>query len=230
MQARPEEFEQDCIVPLHTDSLHDLAGPINQISTMFDLLLKRYRKQPGGEEEVILKLIQASTARLQKLMTGLRNYTHVMGSTWEFRACEGNAIMANALTTLDPVIRDSAAEVTHDNLPRIDCDPNHLACAFINLIDNAIKFRAEARPQIRISCARQNADLLISVRDNGIGIDPRHWEAIFHMFKRINGDRYDGCGAGLAITRRIIEQHGGRIWLESQPGHGSTFFFTVPAG
>jgi signal transduction histidine kinase len=158
----------------------------------------------------------------------------VIDSPVEYRGCEGNALLAGALASLDPMAREADALVTHDHLPQLHCDPNQLIYALTSLVENSIKFRGSSRPEIRIS-ATPSASVTpdgdgwrFSVRDNGIGIDPRHSESVFHMFKRINGDRYAGAGAGLAITRRIIERHGGRIWLESALGSGATFFFTLP--
>jgi light-regulated signal transduction histidine kinase (bacteriophytochrome) len=242
-QKRPEELApevaQECFVPLHSDSLHDLAGPVNQICTMLELFRKRRRKRPDAgaedDDEVVLELIQTSATRLQSLMTALRTYPRVVNSPCEYGGCEGNALLASALASVEPMARKADALVWHDDLPQLHCDPNQIIYALTSLVENSIKFRGQSRPEIRIS-ARPNVPVtpdggdgwLFSVRDNGIGIDPRHSESVFHMFKRINGDRYGGAGAGLAITRRIIERHGGRIWFESALGSGATFFFTLP--
>ena len=229
MQAQAGELLEDCFIPLHSDSLHDLAGPVNQIATMFELFRKRQQKQQAGEDDIVLNLIQHSTVRLTELITALQNYIRIAGSPCELRSCDGNAVLDIAITSLDPLMHESGAQVIHDELPRtVQCDLNQMVYVFTSLIDNAIKFRGESGPEIRIAAASQGGDWLFSIRDNGIGIDPRHSESVFHMFKRTNGDRYAGSGAGLAITRRIIQRHGGRIWVESQPGSGSTFFFTMP--
>lgn len=233
-----QEFAQESFVPLYSDSLHDLAGPVNQVCTMLELFRKRRRKPPDAsaddDDGVVLDLIQTSATRLQNLMTALRTYPRVVDSPGEYRGCEGNALLAGALASLEPMARKSDALVWHDDLPQLHCDPNQMIYAFTSLVENSIKFRGQSRPEIRISArptvsGTPNGDgWLFSVRDNGIGIDPRHSESVFHMFKRINGDRYPGAGAGLAITRRIIERHGGRIWFESALGSGATFFFTLP--
>jgi chemotaxis family two-component system sensor kinase Cph1 len=230
-----EEFAQECIVPLHSDSLHDLAGPVNQVCTMLEMFRKRRRKRPDAsdadadaEDEVVLELIQHSATRLQTLMTALQTYPRVVGSPGEYRECEGNALLAGALALVESMAREADALVTHDDLPQLHCDPNQMIYALTSLVENSIKFRGPGRPEIRISATPNREGWLFSVRDNGIGIDPRHSESVFHMFKRINGDRYPGAGAGLAITRRIIERHGGTIWLESELGSGATFFFTLP--
>jgi light-regulated signal transduction histidine kinase (bacteriophytochrome) len=234
-QKRPEEFAQDseeCSVPLHSDSLHDLAGPVNQVCTMLELFRKRRRKGPDAdaeaEDEVVLGLIHTAANRLQNLMTALRTYQRVMNRPGEYRTCEGNALLASALGSVESMAREADALVWHDDLPNLYCDANQMIHVFTSLAENSIKFRGQSRPEIRISATGHRDGWLFSVRDNGIGIDPRHSASVFHMFKRINGDRYAGAGAGLAITQRIIERHGGRIWFESALGSGATFFFTLP--
>jgi light-regulated signal transduction histidine kinase (bacteriophytochrome) len=235
-----QELAQEWFVPLHSDSLHDLAGPVNQVCTMLELFRKRRPKRPdsGGDaeddDEVVLGLIHTAATRLQSLMTALETYPRVVGSPGELSRCEGNALLARALASVEPMAREADALVTHDDLPQLHCNPNQMIYVLTSLVENSIKFRGQSHPEIRISATPDvsvtpNGDgWLFSVRDNGIGIDPRHSEAVFHMFKRINGDRYPGAGAGLAITRRIIERHGGRIWLESKLGSGATFWFTLP--
>ena len=239
-QTMPEE----CAVPLHADSLHDLAGPVNQVCTMLELFRKRRRKRPDSDaeaeddDEVVLELMQTSATHLQSMMTALRTYRRVVGSPGASRGCEGNVLLSSALASVEAMAREADALVTRSDLPQLHCDPSQMIYALTSLVENSIKFRGPSRPEIRIS-ATPNVPVtpnvtpdgdgwLFSVRDNGIGIDPRHSESVFHMFKRINGDRYAGAGAGLAITRRIIERHGGRIWLESALGSGATFFFTLP--
>jgi light-regulated signal transduction histidine kinase (bacteriophytochrome) len=231
-QNLPDGFAQECFVPLHSDSLHDLAGPVNQICTMLEFFRKRRQTRPDADgkddDEAVLELIQAAATRLQSLMTPLETYRRVVGSPCEYSGFDGNALLARALASVEPLARNADALVTHDDLPQLHCDPNQMIYAFTSLLENSIKFRGQSRPEVRISATPNRDGWLFSVRDNGIGIDPRHSESVFHMFKRINGDRYAGAGAGLAITRRIIERHGGRIWLESELGSGATFFFTLP--
>lgn len=225
-EARPD----DIFVPLHTDSLHDLSGPVNQISTMLELYLARHaRHAPDSPEQAVLNLLQDSTARLNRLIAALQSYARLAALPREFRTCDCDSLLSFALGSLDPTIREVGAEVTREPLPEIRCDPNLLVYAFISLLENALKFRGGTSPKIRISAAHHGPHWLLSISDNGIGIDVRHHDSVFHMFKRLNGDRYSGSGAGLAIARRIVEDHGGRIWVESEPGNGSTFFFTLPA-
>jgi light-regulated signal transduction histidine kinase (bacteriophytochrome) len=229
MQAQCDTLPQECFVPLHTDSLHNLASPVGQISTLIDLFLRRQRQRAGPDEQEALNFLRTSTARLLKLITALQEYMLVVDSPRVFRSCDGNLLIAVAIASLDSLIRESGANVIHEHLPQVNCNPSQISYVFTSLIENAIKFRSEARPEVRIAATSAGGDWLFSVQDNGIGIDARHRESVFHMFRRINGEDYDGAGAGLAIARRVIEQHGGRIWVVSEPGHGSTFFFTLPA-
>jgi signal transduction histidine kinase len=227
--APTESRQGEAFVPLYADSLHDLSGPANQISTMLELYRsRRARNSPDEQEQTILNLLQDSAARLTRLIEALQSYARLAGLPREFRTCDCDSLLSFALGSLEPKIREAGATVTRDPLPEIRCDPNLLVYAFITLLDNALKFRGGNPPEIRITVAHQRSDWQLSITDNGIGIDPRQHEAVFHMFKRLNGDRYAGSGAGLAIVRRIVEDHGGRIWVESEPGVGSTFHFTLP--
>jgi chemotaxis family two-component system sensor kinase Cph1 len=227
MQPQPAELARECYVPLYADSLHDLASPANQISTLFELFRRRQGQEVRGDDEALLNMMQLSTERLQKLMSALRDYVRLTGSPREFRHCDTDALLTGAVNTLDAPIRDAQAQMIRDELPRVYCDPNQIMHVFINLIDNALKYRGTQPAEIRISASERTGDWLFCVQDNGVGIEPRYHESIFHMFKRIHADRAATAGAGLAITRRIVEQHGGRIWLQSEPGRGSTFFFTL---
>jgi light-regulated signal transduction histidine kinase (bacteriophytochrome) len=218
----------DCCVYLNSDSLHDLFSPVNQLGTLAELMLKKYRGSLDEEAEVLFGFIQNSTNRLQNLLAGLKMYMQVMGSTSSCRPCDANALLAGAVTSIQRAIEENRAAVSHDPLPELYCDPNQISYAFASLMENAIKFRSEHQPEIHVSAAEKKNDWIFSVRDNGIGIDPRYSDRIFGMFRRIHNEGYPGAGVGLAIARQIIEQHGGRIWVESRPGRGATFFFSLP--
>jgi light-regulated signal transduction histidine kinase (bacteriophytochrome) len=228
MQAQAQPISSDCHVPLHADSLHDLSSPVNQVSTMLELYIKRRQKEKPGDEDMVLNLMRESASRLQSLLKALQEYSGVANSPWEVRRCDSEALLAMALTFLELPVRESEAQVTHDELPEIDCDPSRIAQVLTRLIDNAVKFRGEGTPLVHISAKSAGGEWIFSVRDNGIGIQPRHHDAIFHMFRRLNGDRYCGAGAGLAIAHGIVARHGGRIWVDSGLGAGSTFYFTIP--
>jgi light-regulated signal transduction histidine kinase (bacteriophytochrome) len=227
-QASVQPEDDDRSVQLNADSLHDLVGPVNQMRSMADLILKK-RRAVDEETEALFGFLQASAERLQNLTEGLRTYLRVVGERMPFRDFDANAALAAALATVQESIDRSGARITHDALPEVHGDPNQICHAFANLIDNSIKFRGESRPEIHIAAARQENGWLFSVGDNGMGIDPRYHDRIFGVFKRLHGDRYPGAGIGLPIARRIVERHGGRIWVESALGEGATFFFSLPA-
>lgn len=229
MQTQPENAPSGVFVPLYEDSLHDLASPVSQVSTMVELFIRRQPREARAEDRLVLNLIRNSCAHLLQLVTALQEYVRIAGSRDDFRVCDGNTLVTSAIRSLDSSISESHAQLTREDMPKMYCDPDQMVYAFTSLIDNAIKFRNEIRPEVRIAVAYADGDWLFAVRDNGIGIDHRHHESVFHMFTRLNRERYSGAGAGLAITRRIVEHHGGRIWLESEPGQGSTFYFTLPA-
>jgi len=134
-----------------------------------------------------------------------------------------------AVVNLDAAIRDNGAEVTCDSLPAVMADEGQLVQLFQNLIDNSIKFHGEEPPRVHVSAKQNGKEWIFSVRDNGVGIDPQYFERVFIVFQRLHGSEYTGTGIGLSIAKRIVERHGGRIWLESQSGKGSTVHFTIPA-
>jgi light-regulated signal transduction histidine kinase (bacteriophytochrome) len=137
-------------------------------------------------------------------------------------------VLSSVLVNLQLAIRDSHARVTFDHLPTVKMDPGLLTQLLQNLIGNSIKYRGAATPEIHLSAKEAGPEWIFSVRDNGVGVDPRYAEQIFTVFKRLHGSDYPGTGIGLAICRNVVERHGGRIWVESEPGKGATFFFTVP--
>ena len=135
------------------------------------------------------------------------------------------------LSNLEVAIRDNGAEITHDPLPTVVADPSQIIQLLQNLVANAIKYRTTEPPRVHLSAIEERGNWVLSVRDNGIGIDPEHSDKVFVVFQRLHGrDEYPGVGIGLATCKKIVERHGGRIWFESELGKGSTFYFTIPAG
>jgi chemotaxis family two-component system sensor kinase Cph1 len=223
----PPTGGDDCYVRLNADSLHDLTGPVNQIGTLVELLRKKCRSTVDEEAETLFGFAQNSTSRLQDLIAGLRTYMRVVSSPSPSRLCDINLLLAGVQASLQAEIEENQAVVTHDTLPEVYCEPNQISYAFSSLMGNAIQFRGRQRPEIHVSARAQEPGWVFSVRDNGIGIDPRLADRIFGLFKRAGSGEHHGAGVGLAITRQIVEQHGGRIWVESQPGSGATFFFSL---
>ena len=142
---------------------------------------------------------------------------------------DAGAVLGQALENLHESIQETGAEITHSELPAVQADPSQLAQLFQNLLGNAMKFRGEAPPKVHVDARREGKAWRFSVSDNGIGIDPKFQDQIFEVFRRLhNRQQYEGTGIGLAICKKIVDRHGGRIWVESQPGQGATFSFTLP--
>jgi light-regulated signal transduction histidine kinase (bacteriophytochrome) len=147
-----------------------------------------------------------------------------------FAPTDCEEVLQDVLDNLQLVIEENSAVITHDPLPTVKGDAHQLMQLLQNLLSNAVKFHGEESPRIHLTAQRQNGFWQFSVRDNGIGIDPQFFERIFVIFQRLHAKgEYPGTGIGLAICRKIVERHNGRIWVESQPGQGTTFYFTLPA-
>ena len=163
------------------------------------------------------------------LITGLLEYSRVQRQGAPFAAIDLNGALERALLNLRATIEESGAIVSHAPLPTVLADAGQMASLFQNLVGNAIKFHGTRRPEVHIGAVQKGRQWLVEVRDNGIGIEPQYAERVFKVFQRLHTrDEYPGTGIGLALCRRIVERHGGRIWVESEPGKGSSFFFTLP--
>jgi len=223
-QSSPAEGYE---VNLTSRALHDLVGPMNQVCLLSSLMVGKYRGRLDDQADVLLNFMEDSARRLGVLLGGLEAYARALRSAGPRSRCDANDLLAGALGPIQGAIDQSGASLTHDFLPEVFCDPRRMCLVFGNLIDNSIKFRREVRPEIHVSAVSKDDAWLFSVHDNGIGIAPRHHERIFGVFERVHRDVYPGAGVGLAIAQRIIERHGGKIWVESELGRGATFFFTL---
>jgi light-regulated signal transduction histidine kinase (bacteriophytochrome) len=208
---------------------HDLQEPLRTIGSYAALLLRQPDVQlsPAGTE--YLAFITDAVARMNALIQDLLTYARAGVGNEPALAASLDEEAELAFSQLAGAIHESGATVTHDPLPSITAERTQITRLFLNLIGNAIKYRATDRPpEIHISASKGDKWVTISVADNGVGFAPEHAETIFAPFKRLHGREYSGSGVGLTICRRIVERWGGRIWAESKPGEGSTFHFTLP--
>jgi PAS domain S-box-containing protein len=208
---------------------HDLQEPLRMIAGYADLLSRRYRDQLDAEARGFLDDIAASTGRMTDLIHDILALSRVASSRGPFEPADGDVLCERALANLQAAVARENAVVTRDPLPRVLCDPTQVVQVFQNLIGNAIKFHGDAPPRVHVSAERRDRKALFTVSDRGVGIDTASAEEIFLMFRRGN-DRgsYAGTGVGLAICRKVVERHGGRIWAEPAPGGGAAFRFTLP--
>ncbi len=209
---------------------HDLQEPLRSIKIYGDLLKRRYRDKLDGQALEFCDFMHAGATRMEALVTDLLAYTQATRVDGAAEEIEANEALDAALSNLSRAIAESGAEITREKLPSVRVHGTHCKQVFQNLIGNAIKYRKpDCTPLVHVSAQRQDGFWLFSVRDNGIGIEPEYKEHIFGLFKRLHSDEYSGTGIGLAICQRIVERYRGRIWVESRPGEGSTFFFALPA-
>jgi light-regulated signal transduction histidine kinase (bacteriophytochrome) len=208
---------------------HDLREPIRMIVSYSQLLDRRYQALLDGDGADFMRYILEATQRMDRLLGDLLTYSH------QFRAfdqplesVDPEGALQGAVLMIDAAVRESGAHVGNDALPTVLFDFAQLTQLFRQLIANSIAFRGTEPPKIHVSATDTGEAIQFSVRDNGIGIDPRYHEQIFGVFKRLHGRELPGTGIGLAICKRIVEQRGGRIWVESESGQGATFHFTVP--
>ena len=209
---------------------HDLQEPLRMVSSYVQLLGARYRGELDTDADDFINYATDGAARMQKLINDLLAYSRVGTRGKAFEIVRLESVLAQSLDNLQVTVKDSGAVITHEPLPAVRGDGGQLTQVFQNLIDNAIKFHANAPPQVHVSAYIQGRECICSVRDNGIGIAPEYTGKLFALFQRLHTRKeYPGTGIGLAVCKRIVERHGGRIWVESKPGEGATFTFTVPA-
>jgi len=209
---------------------HDLQEPLRMVSSYTQLLMRRYGDKLDGDAKDFTAFIVDGATRMKQLIEDLLAYSRVGTRDKNFKPVDSESSLRRALTNLRAAIQDSGATVTQDKLPTIPCDEVQLAQLFQNLIGNALKFRKpDVAPAVHVGAAEQGAEWEFMVRDNGIGIEPQYFERIFMVFQRLHDKgEYPGTGIGLAIVKKVVERHGGRIWVQSQPGAGTTFHFTMP--
>ena len=208
---------------------HDLQEPLRKVIGFTSLLSKRYQGRLDAEADEFIGFTVQAAARMQDLIQDLLTYSRV-GRSAEMTTTDCEQVLNEALANLQVEVETSGAQIQHTALPTVMGNERELIQLFQNLVGNALKFHGDSPPEVHIGARRQHNDWLFSVRDNGIGLDPQFSERIFQMFQRLHRkDEYPGTGIGLAVCKKVVEHHGGHIWVDSAPGAGATFLFTLPA-
>jgi PAS domain S-box-containing protein len=208
---------------------HDLREPLRMVATYVTLLEREYGDKLDGDAQKYIRFAVDGAARMARLVSDLLAYARVGSSTKPFELVDCNSVLREVLANVRASAEECRAEISVTELPTVRGDHSQLGQLFQNLLQNALKFRREVPPQIRIWAEPGDGQWIFRIDDNGIGVEARFFERIFELFQRLHGqDRYPGTGMGLALCKRIIERHGGRIWLTSEFGVGSTFSFCVP--
>jgi signal transduction histidine kinase len=207
---------------------HDLKSPLSVVSFSCALLRSLWEAKLDKDSGGALNHIDNAVRLMSQLIDDLLDYARVGSGEWKIEPVECESILQRAVDALAPSVQQTDARVTHDPLPQVTAEPTQLFRLFLNLLDNAIKYRGEAPPRIHLSAENRRGEWLFRLRDNGIGIRPEDAQRVFTVFERVNNDESSGTGIGLAICKRIVELHGGTIWVESEMGKGCTFYFTLP--
>lgn len=207
---------------------HDLQEPLRAVVSYTELLKQRYKERLDQDADGFIAFAVEGAHRMKELIGDLAAFAQVHAESRDFALTDCSVVLEQVLARLGPAIQQSQAVVLRDPLPTVLADGAQLARVFEELIDNALKFKGYEPPRIHVSAQKKEREWVFAVRDNGIGIETRDTERVFAIFKRLHSkEKYTGTGAGLAICARIVENHGGRLWVDSELGKGSTFFFTI---
>jgi PAS domain S-box-containing protein len=224
LQRSNAELEQFAYI-----ASHDLQEPLRMITSYVQIIEEDYTGKLDADADEYIAFTVDGAKRMQTLIDDLLAYSRVGTRGEPFMPTSMNRVLSEAIANLEVAIEESHAVVTHDQLPTVLGDESQLIQLFQNLLGNAIKFRGDDAPMIHVGVEETKDGWVFSVRDNGIGIDIQYAERIFTVFQRLHArDDYPGTGIGLAVVKKIVERHGGRIWVESEPAQGSTFYFTLP--
>jgi len=224
LEQSNEELEQFAYI-----AAHDLKEPLHTVINFVDMVAESLKAKLNQEEKECFGFIQRGALDAQELILSLLQYASINQKDYPLKLTDLNLLLKNCLSGLHVLIDESGAVVTSAFMPTLSVNGTHIIQVFSNLISNAIKFRGDNKPEIHIAARQEGEKWIFSVRDNGIGIDPEYKDRIFMIFKRLHSKKkYPGTGIGLAICKKVIEQHGGEIWVESEPGKGSAFCFSLP--
>ena len=208
---------------------HDLQEPLRMVTSYVQILSEDYKGKLSDDADRFIDYLVGGANRMRTLIDDLLTLSRIGNQGRAFEPTDCNDVLQRVIANLETTIDNSGAAVTHDALPIVNGDAVQLTQLFQNLVSNGIKFRGEETPCVHVSAEKRGDEWVFSVRDNGIGIAPRHHQRIFLMFQRLHSrSEYSGTGIGLALCKKIVQRHGGRIWLDSGEDRGSTFYFTVP--
>lgn len=210
---------------------HDLQEPLRMVASYLKLIERRYKEKLDKDGHEFIDFAVDGAKRMQRLIQDLLSYSRVGTKAKPFAPTECEAVYKEATKNLKVIIEEHKANVNHDSLPKVSADKGQLIQLFQNLIGNALKFCKNRTPDIHVSAKQddKNKNWIFGIKDNGIGIASEYQERIFQIFQRLHTrDEYEGTGIGLAVCKKIVERHGGKIWIESEVGKGTTFWFTVP--
>jgi PAS domain S-box-containing protein len=208
---------------------HDFKEPLRMVSSFSQLIQSRYLGKLDKEADEFIDFIVEGSRRMEILLDDLLSYSRITSAEGKYKEINLNSIIEECMFNLKLAIEENNAEITWDHLPAVFVNKTQMIHVFQNLIANAIKFRSSDTPKIHISTQIEENQWILGVSDNGIGIDPQYNERIFEVFQRLHRrDEYEGTGMGLFLTKKILERHNGHIWVESELGNGSTFYFTLP--
>lgn len=224
LERSNEELQQFAYI-----ASHDLREPLRVICGYLELLREDLGEAAGPELDTYIRGAMSSASRMQSLIDDLLTYSRVGAAKPDPVPLDLNAIVDDTLENLGQTIQEQAAEIKVGELPTVLGDASQISQLFQNLLANAIKFRGSESPRISVSSAREGSRCILTVADNGIGFDPKDSGRVFEIFQRVHpSSDISGTGIGLAICKKIVDQHGGRIWVESEPGKGTTFYFSLP--
>jgi signal transduction histidine kinase len=209
---------------------HDLQEPLRMIASYSHLLNRRYREKLDAKADEFLTYIEHNVRRMEEFIKGLLEYSRVTNSEGTNQVVQLDEVLQDAQASLANAIQKSQAVVTHDPMPTVRCNRLEISQVLQNLLANALKFRGKEPPAVHVGIRKMEREWIVSVKDNGIGIERQYAGRLFEMFYRIHSaSEYPGSGIGLAVCKKVVERHGGRIWFESAPGEGTTFYFSLPS-